>query len=58
VTNTTETRFHHVANGTATTMTIEAGGIPGSWSIWADSLYEGPVPGGLSDTELLDVRMR
>ncbi len=51
-------RFLHVANGTCTTMTIEAAGIPGACSIWADPLYEGPVPAGLSDAELLDVRMR
>jgi hypothetical protein len=50
--------FLHVANGTSTTMTIEAAGIPGACSIWADVLYEGPVPAGLSDDELLDVRMR
>jgi len=37
-------------------MTIEAAGIPGARSIWADPLNEGPVPDGLSDTELLDVR--
>jgi hypothetical protein len=39
-------------------MTIHAAGIPGASSIWADPLHEGPVPGGLSDAELLDVRMR
>jgi hypothetical protein len=50
--------FLHVANGTSTTGTIQAAGIPGARSIWADPLYEGPVPGGLSDVELLDVRMR
>ena len=51
-------RFQHVANGSSTTMTIEAAGIPGACSIWADPLYEGPVPGGLDDAELLDVRAR
>jgi hypothetical protein len=51
-------RFLHVANGTSTTMTFDAAGIPGACSIWADPLYEGPVPAGLSDDELLDVRMR
>jgi hypothetical protein len=35
---------------------IEAAGIRGAVSIWADPLYEGPVPGGLSDAALLDVR--
>jgi hypothetical protein len=52
----TSARFLHVANGTATTATIEAAGIQGLRSIWADVLYEGPVPGGLSDDELRDVR--
>src|SRR5262249_34700419 len=52
------TRFLHVANGTSTTQTIEAAGIPGACSLWADPLYEGPVPGGLSDDDLLEVRRR
>ena len=52
------TRFHHVANGSATTRLIQAAGIPGTTSIWADPLHDGPVPGGLTDDELLDVRMR
>jgi hypothetical protein len=50
------TRVLHVANGTSTTTTIAAAGVPGKRSIWADPLYDGPVPGGLSDSELLDVR--
>src|SRR5262249_34269702 len=49
-------RLQHVANGSCTTALIEAAGIPGARSIWADPLCEGPVPGGLSDNELLDVR--
>jgi hypothetical protein len=53
-----DTRFLHVANGTCTTGIIEAAGIPGRRSIWADVLYEGPVPGGISDDELLEVRAR
>jgi hypothetical protein len=52
------TRFHHVANGTATTDIIHLAGIPGTSSIWADPLHDGPVPGGLSDEELLEVRAR
>lgn len=52
------TRFLHVANGTCTTRIIEAAGIPGIRSIWADPLYEGPVPGALTDAELTDVRMQ
>jgi hypothetical protein len=58
VTSAAMTRLLHVANGTSTTRTIEAAGIPGACSIWADPLYEGPVPGGLNDTELLDARMQ
>ena len=49
-------RLLHVANGTSTTRTIQAAGIPGARSIWADSLYDGPVPGGISDRELLNLR--
>jgi hypothetical protein len=52
------TRFLHVANGTCTTQLIQAAGIPGAVSIWADPLHDGPVPGGLTDEELLDVRRR
>lgn len=50
--------FLHVANGTSTTMTIEAARIPGAVSIWADPLHDGPVPGNLTDDALLDVRAR
>ena len=52
----TDARFLHVANGTSTTRTITAAGIPGLCSIWADPLHDGPVPSGLSDDELLEVR--
>ena len=51
-------RFLHVANGTCTTDIISAAGIPGGRSIWADPLYEGPVPAGVSDDELVEVRRR
>jgi hypothetical protein len=51
-------RFLHVANGSSTTMTLQDAGIPGAVSIWADPLHDGPVPGGLSDNELLDLRVR
>jgi hypothetical protein len=47
-----------VANGTSTTRTITAAGIPGICSIWADPLHDGPVPAGLTDDELLEVRRR
>jgi hypothetical protein len=58
VTRSTTSRFLHVANGTSTTRTIEAAGIPGARSIWADPLYEGPVPAGVSDDELMEIRGR
>jgi len=51
-------RFLHVANGSATTNLIQAAGIPGLLSIWADPLYEGPVPGDITDAELICVRAR
>ena len=49
-------RFHHVANGTSTTDLLARAGVPGTRSIWADPLHEGPVPAGLSDRELMAVR--
>ena len=52
------TEFLHVANGTSTTMTIEAARIPGAVSIWADPLHDGPVPGNLTDEGLVEVRAR
>ena len=58
VTDPGRTRFLHVANGSSTTMTMESAGIPGAYSIWADPLHAGPVPGGLSDAELIEVRAR
>ena len=51
-------RLLHVANGTCTTRLIEAAGLPGARSIWADPLHDGPVPAGLTDAELLAVRAR
>ena len=53
VSDSTTARFLHVANGSCTTDIIEAARLPGARSIWADPLYEGPVPAGLSDDELL-----
>jgi hypothetical protein len=51
-------RLHHVANGTCTTRLIDQAGIPGTVSIWADPLYEGPVPGNVTDAELVQIRSR
>ena len=50
-------RFLHVANGTSVTGTLAAAGIPGARSIWADPLYEGPVP-AVTDDELVEIRSR
>ena len=52
----TVARLLHIANGTSTTALIERAGIGGERSIWADSLHDGPVPGGLSDAQLVAVR--
>ena len=46
----------HVANGHSLTASIAHAGIPGSLSVWADVLHDGPVPGGISDDELTQVR--
>lgn len=51
-------RLHHVANGSCTTRLIEAAGLPGTTSLWADPLHDGPVPGDLADGDLLEVRAR
>jgi hypothetical protein len=51
-------RFLHVANGSSTTQTIEAAGIPGLRAVWADPLHAGPVPADLPDAALVDVRAR
>jgi hypothetical protein len=56
VTSSSKAPFLHVANGTSTTGIIASAGIPGTLSIWADPLHDGPVPGGLTDAELLSVR--
>lgn len=39
-------------------MTLERAGVPGMFSIWADPLHEGPVPGHLDDAALIEVRSR
>ena len=51
-------RFLHVANGSSVTHTLAEARVPGLLSIWADPLHDGPVPGGLSDDALLEVRRR
>ena len=45
----------HVANGHSTTRLIEAAGLPGRTSIWADPLHDGPVS-DVSDEQLVRIR--
>lgn len=45
----------HVACGHCTTRLIEAAGLPGRTQVWADALYDGPVP-DVPDDELVRVR--
>jgi hypothetical protein len=51
-------RLLHVANGSSVTRTLGPAGIPGATSIWADPLHNGPVPGGIDDDALMEVRAR
>jgi hypothetical protein len=46
----------HVANGHSTTALIEQSAVPGRTMVWCDPLNEGPVPGNVSDEELLRLR--
>jgi hypothetical protein len=48
----------HVANGHVTARLLALSGLPGRTQIWADPLNEGPVPGNVSDDELLMIRAR
>ncbi len=46
----------HVLNGDATREVMERSGIPGTYTVWADVLHEGPVPAGVDDEEFRRVR--
>lgn len=48
----------HITNGDSAAITLRASGVPGEVLPWRDVLHEGPVPAGLSLTELSDVRAR
>lgn len=48
----------HVLNGDATRIPLEASATPGDFTVWLDTLHEGPVPAGLTDEELRDLRVR
>src|SRR6185312_8094897 len=34
----------HILNGDSTRMSIEQSGLPGTFLVWPDVLYEGPTP--------------
>ena len=51
-------RMLHVLNGDATREKMERSDIPGTYTVWADVLHEGPVHSGLSDEEFRRVRLR
>jgi hypothetical protein len=48
----------HVTNGDATVDLLRAAGVNGEILPWRDVLHEGPVPAGLSPSELRRVRAR
>jgi len=46
----------HITNGGCAMAVIQQAGIDGDVAVWADVLYEGPVPGGLEERELREIR--
>ena len=48
----------HITNGDAAGGKLEASGLPGRVLPWRDVLHEGPVPAGVSDERLHDLRAR
>jgi hypothetical protein len=48
----------HVLNGDATRLQLERSSVEGTLAVWADALYDGPVPAGVSDEELTRLRAR
>jgi len=48
----------HILNGDATRIPLEQSGVPGTFSVWADVFYEGPVPRDVSNRELIEIRSR
>jgi hypothetical protein len=47
-----------VTNGDSVAECIERAGLAGEVLPWRDVLHEGPVPAGLSDAELGEIRAR
>jgi hypothetical protein len=50
-------RMLHVLNGDSTRGIMERSDIPGTYTVWADVLHEGPVPGNVDDDELRRIRL-
>jgi hypothetical protein len=48
----------HILNGDSTRLSLEQSSVPGTFSVWGDVWYEGPVPRDVSDVELIEARAR
>jgi RNA polymerase sigma factor (sigma-70 family) len=51
-------RMLHVLNGDSTRGIMERSEIPGTYTVWADVLHEGPVPGDVDDEQFRELRLR
>jgi hypothetical protein len=51
-------RMLHVLNGDMTLDIMERSAIPGTYTVWADVLHEGPVPADLDDEQFREARLR
>jgi hypothetical protein len=51
-------RVLHVMNGHSICPIFEGANLPGVMTVYADPLHEGPVPSGLSDQQMREVRAR
>lgn len=51
-------RMLHVLNGDCTRGIMERSDIPGTYTVWADVLHEGPVPADVDDDQFREVRLR
>jgi RNA polymerase sigma factor (sigma-70 family) len=51
-------RLLHVLNGDSVRMTLERSDVPGSLTVWADVLHEGPVPPASGTSSWRDVRAK
>ena len=51
-------RMLHVLNGDSVRGTMEQSAIPGTLTVWADVMHEGPLPRDVSDEEFSEIRAR